>query len=41
MTHIHKDHTLEFPIPVELQKKSLVKRIFKAIRSGFIYSGDK
>ena len=40
MTHVQKDHTMEFPIPVKPKKPNILVRFIKMVRSGFIYGGE-
>lgn len=40
MSNVHKDHTMEFPMPVDPKKPNLLVRIIKSIRGGFIYNGE-
>lgn len=41
MTTIHKDHTLEFPMPVLPKKPNFISRLVRAIKSGYIYRNDR
>ena len=41
MPNVRQDHTMEFPTPIKSKKTNIVVRVILAIRSGFIYSGDR
>lgn len=41
MNNTRKDHTMEFPTPVQKNKSSFISKMISIIKSGYIYSTDK